>query len=254
MIRRNPPQKRGDWRRDEGAVGSNSTYGAWSKGDGVALQHLNDLRMARHYTQFGLAMAPRQGAQQDGGPPRTASERPCGPGEIGRLAEGRNHSDQARPPKANLCNLMGPGDTTPAQGFPGAPGASRGLPGGSHVLWSFERTPSLLHGPMDRDRGRHGRSCAGDPPALRAMNEAAPRDQSSPSHQAVSEPPRGQSGQSRGTSREMSRSRSESSLMARWPTPKPVGGLQGLAGVTWDDAKVAAGGALRGSDGRYLGY
>eukprot|EP00747_Dinoflagellata_sp_TGD_P166084 gnl/TRDRNA2_/TRDRNA2_188337_c0_seq1.p1 gnl/TRDRNA2_/TRDRNA2_188337_c0~~gnl/TRDRNA2_/TRDRNA2_188337_c0_seq1.p1 ORF type:complete len:261 (+),score=37.09 gnl/TRDRNA2_/TRDRNA2_188337_c0_seq1:36-785(+) len=43
--------------------------------------------------------------------------------------------------------------------------ASRGLPSGAQQKWCFDRVPSLLPEPLLRDRGMHGRPCAGVPPA-----------------------------------------------------------------------------------------
>lgn len=276
-IHRSQVDRPPDWRREERQIGSNSAYGAWVQvGGDAAVQHLNDLRMARNYTQFGAADPSREAAR-----PRSTTHRSVGEAEASYRciddrtlverddpqpdperrsrsspsqspAEGRHRSDQPRPPKSLLGNLMGPGDVTPSQGFPGAPGASRGLPNGGHPLWSFERMPSLLHGPLDRDRGKHARSCAGDPPALRAMKEA--KEQAALVLQAPPDSPVRKSGQAPRASQGMQQSRSDSSLLSRRPAPKKYSGLQGLVGMTWDDAKVSAGGAVRGSDGRYLGY
>uniref|UniRef100_A0A7S1RWX5 Uncharacterized protein n=1 Tax=Alexandrium catenella TaxID=2925 RepID=A0A7S1RWX5_ALECA len=278
-IRRPQADRPPDWRCDERQVGSNSAYGAWSQVGGVASQHLSDLRRARNFMQFGLATTsreaarPRTSAQQlaeeaeshsecfEGGPPadrrslRGGAEcrRPSSPSQS--PAGQRHDRDQAGPPpKAVFGTLLGPGDMTPSQAFPGAPGASRGMSkvGQPLPLWSFERMPSLLHGPLDRDRGKHARSCAGDPPALRAMKEAKERSAMEPQASVDS---RGRpTWQSPGISQGMQQSRSEPSLLARRPEPHKCRGHQGVAGLTWDDAKVTAGGAVRGSDGRYLGY
>jgi len=35
---------------------------------------------------------------------------------------------------------------------------------------------------------------------------------------------------------------------------KPVASFRERVGVSWDNAAIAAGGAARGSDGRFLGY
>jgi len=259
-----------DWRREERQVGSNSDYGAWNRGGHVlAKQHQNDLRRARSYVQFGGAI-PSSSSYQEARELRSSP--PAAHGEEGDVQKGteggcaerwqwgsashlRGQRDEQqsrghkKPPKAILNVLLGPGDVTPSQGFPGAPCASRGVPNGGHVLWSFERCPSVLHGPLDRDRGKRGRPCAGDPPAIVARKEAAKKALTSSAGEPTQE-----GWHTPQATIKLPKSRSESALPVRWPTPRKVGGLQGLAGVSWDDAKVAAGGALRGSDGRYLGY
>lgn len=144
-------------------------------------------------------------------------------------------------------NLMQPGDSSPSQAFPGCPGSSLGCPNGRNTMWSFERHPALLHPPLKRDCGRQGRSCAGQPPKAWNNETVLKSPDSSLPSAGGSESPG-----SRGDP-----------FAAQWrPRGNPfsgsvtssTSGLQSVIGITWDGAAVSAGGALRGSDGRFLGF
>jgi len=156
------------------------------------------------------------------------------------------------PPKACAAFLMGYGDLDTMEGFPGAPAASRGFPGGGHSKWSFERCPSLLPGHLERDRGLRGRSCAGLPPSASNMpNGSAASFKGACS--AWDSQTAGQ-GQYRMMSPSMAKSQSAGHLLSQSGSPtRSYSGLQGVIGTTWDNASVTAGDRYRGSDGRFLG-
>merc|ERR1712008_344398 len=135
--------------------------------------------------------------------------------------------------------------------FPGVPGASRGLPTASRELWCFERVPCLLPSPLDRDRGRRGRSCFELPPKspahAAATSNAVSADSQLGGALKSAEPTRTWAIQN------LQRSKSEPKLPSS-SSSKVVGSFRERVGVSWDNAAIAAGGAGRGSDGRFLGY
>jgi len=135
--------------------------------------------------------------------------------------------------------------------FPGVPGASRGQPTASQGLWCFERVPSLLPNPLDRDRGRRGRSCFELPPASPVHAAAAGSAASTDAQLGVTLKPV-ERAQTEAT-QNLQHSKSEPKLVSSSPS-KRVGTFRERIGVSWDDAAIAAGGAVRGSDGRFLGY
>lgn len=152
------------------------------------------------------------------------------------------------PPKSCHTFMMGYGDTSPQDGFPGAPAASRGIPGGGHSKWSFERVPSLLPSHLERDRGLLGRGVAGQPPSASLLSGGMPESLASPCsawHGRISS-----QGGLRDEAPGLKHSRSQTALA---PKRDMFSGSERLIGTTWDGAKLAAGGGLRGSDGRFLG-
>eukprot|EP00933_Yihiella_yeosuensis_P007288 TRINITY_DN112248_c0_g1_i1.p1 TRINITY_DN112248_c0_g1~~TRINITY_DN112248_c0_g1_i1.p1 ORF type:complete len:280 (-),score=35.43 TRINITY_DN112248_c0_g1_i1:117-956(-) len=156
-------------------------------------------------------------------------------------------NNKAVPPDACRGFLMGYGDSGDDAGFPGAPAASRGFPGGGHKKWSFERCPSLLPSHLDRDRGKLGRSCAGLPPAasLLCAAPAALAPACSAWHGRTAA-----AGGTRDAHPGMPKSRSAVDLAVKRTS---YSGLQAVIGTTWDDSKSTAGGKTRGSDGKILG-
>mmetsp|Transcript_88428 Transcript_88428/g.189858 ORF Transcript_88428/g.189858 Transcript_88428/m.189858 type:complete len:291 (-) Transcript_88428:86-958(-) len=234
---------------------SGADYGGWEHGVGAAtITQQADIAMARNFAKFGnFARGKPSGRLAS----QVASSSLLPPGSggggqgldaaAGCVAQGRGNSHLPRPAKTSLNQLLGPGDDDPCQGFPGAPGCSRGLPSSSHQLWSFERMPSLVHAPLERDRGKIGRSCAGLPPAARPGGgllhsaETAPLSPASGGQAAEAVAP---------TPSPLHRTRSDASIGAR----RKIGGLHGVIGMTWDNAVNTAGDRTRGSDGRYLGF
>lgn len=165
--------------------------------------------------------------------------------------QGTRISNLEHPPTSCLRMMLGYGDVDESEGFPGAPAASRGVPGGGHKKWSFERCPSLLPAHLARDRGQRGRSVAGSPPAaslLAAGSAAAMAPQSSAWHGTVIAA--GDVRRSSPASLKLTMTRGSASTGHL----HAASGLQGVIGTTWDNAKATAGEHIRGSDGRFLGY
>lgn len=204
-----------------------------SCGATTSADHYRDLALARQYTsatrhQAGLTLPPMPGHESHIAHILESQELPRWPEEPEPAVVSKK-CIAVRPPATH--NLLGYGDTEPAvDSFPGAPAASRGLPSGTQSRWSFERIPSLLHGPMERDRGMIGRQVAGLPPS------------------AISVPPMKM--MSRDPMMRMTRvsprnAASTSSLFT---------GMHGLIGMGWDTAKTPAGSARAGAGGRFLGF
>mmetsp|Transcript_83237 Transcript_83237/g.165256 ORF Transcript_83237/g.165256 Transcript_83237/m.165256 type:complete len:281 (-) Transcript_83237:94-936(-) len=267
VFRKRPLQRQGtsiaqrpDWRYEHQPRGSNTAYGEWHHNGSAS--HLTDLRMARSFAQFGAA------GHFDGshGTSRSSNHRSTPPHRDHLPAfDPARHGGNWCAGQRRLCQdadnqvNQGPTDMVNAgsatnkaiSGFPGIPGASRGLPTASQALWCFERVPCLLPSPLDRDRGRRGRSCFELPTT-------------SPMHAAVTSNAVSANSRMEGTIKHVEhqqtwaihdsqRSNSEPKLPSS-SFSKPVGSFRERIGMSWDNAAIAAGGAVRGSDGRFLGY
>lgn len=203
----------------------------------------------RQSVPWATMMPPSSSSSPEGGSPKRdqAEEQPSSP-------QGARTSALPMPAKANRHIMLGYGDTDEVEGFPGAPNASRGFPGGGHTKWSFERVPSLLPPHLERDRGMRGRSCAGNPPAASLLPSGSAASMSPvtcawhASTIAGGDMRKSHPGPFSGLQRVRSTGAIQSGHM------HVKGGLQGVIGTTWDNAKTTAGGSLRGSDGRFLGY
>jgi len=140
------------------------------------------------------------------------------------------------------------------------PQASRGIPGGSQPKWSFERMPSLLAHPLQRDVCK--RSCAGIPPAAVKRPESHDSSQFTRTESISRDPlPRsGTQGNARTNSLKHSQQlRRQSSAPGRSSSSigfrqAPFGRLHHLVGISWDNAAVTAGDAYRGGDGDMMGF
>lgn len=236
-------------------------YGGWVKGDpALESKHNRDLMMARNFAKFGAVDPSLKQASQT----RLAVS-----GDVGMQARSTTPVEAAVTVQSDhrvwgSPQLRSAKDAVPAerlQDFPGMPGSSLGLRCGSRQQWSFERTPSLLHGPLERDCGRQGRSCQGLPPAA-ALQQALTDSEASSTvrsnggfgwHSGEISPTslRPTATGTLGMSPGMQRCRSGPSALG---AKGKVSGLQGVIGVTWDDAATTAGGGKRGSDGRFLGF
>jgi len=264
VFQKTPPQCQGistaqlpDWRYEHQPRGSNATYGEWHH-NGFA-SHQTDLRMARVFAQFG-ATGHFDSSIRHGGSHFSSHQR-----KLHRQFNPAHHEGFCCVGQRRQCQDadgkvdQGPKDfvkATSATGrdmrqFPGIPGASRGLPTASRGLWCFERVPSLLPSPLDRDRGRRGRSCFELPPKSPAHAAATSNAVSADSEMGgtIKSVERAQTW----AAQNLQHSKSEPKLPSS-SFSKPFGSFQEQIGASWDNAAIAAGGAVRGSDGRFLGY
>eukprot|EP00931_Biecheleriopsis_adriatica_P115114 TRINITY_DN90952_c0_g1_i1.p1 TRINITY_DN90952_c0_g1~~TRINITY_DN90952_c0_g1_i1.p1 ORF type:complete len:251 (+),score=38.06 TRINITY_DN90952_c0_g1_i1:44-796(+) len=133
--------------------------------------------------------------------------------------------------------------------------ASRGKPAGSQRTWSFERMPSLLPSPLLRGQV----SCGVAPPdsepqwpQCQAISRGPDGPQPPPLPPATPPTPgsavdsAGRIALYRGTQQSLARSGSEPQVRIK--------GLQGVIGITWDNARRAAGDRYSGSSGEFLGF
>lgn len=237
-------------------------YGNWAKSDPtVESNHVIDLHAAAHIAKYGYAKVQTRPSRSVSearlaeplAPVPAAPTSPPGaaPGSVRSAAAESEEGGEAarrelvRPPRAHFQNMMGPGDNSPEQGFPGAPGGSRGMRSGSQPLWSFERNPSLVHPRLEQDRGRMGRGVAGPAPKTVSLQVGQVDTDRAP-FRARNE----FQGPIGTATPALRRSRSEASQVPK----RTFSGLEGVIGTQWDGAAVTAGAALRGSDGKYLGY
>mmetsp|Transcript_19080 Transcript_19080/g.53384 ORF Transcript_19080/g.53384 Transcript_19080/m.53384 type:complete len:295 (+) Transcript_19080:121-1005(+) len=246
-----------------------NSYGSWAKQDesNIESSHIADINMARNFARYGgprPGMVTRSVSEPRLGAAGSAAPSPMGAGMPQGLLTGRSSagsqadgddSESASPssrrflerrPQFNTHNMLLPGETSLQQAFPGAPGASIGVRSGQQAKWSFERAPSLLHAPLLRDTGRMGRSCAGMPP--RGWQATASDSDATPP--ASFRPTGAASGASGGATAGGFSTISKQGLGRTSSTS----GFQAVIGMTWDGAAIRAGGATRGSDGKYLGH
>jgi len=168
----------------------------------------------------------------------------------------------SQPPGRGLQGLPGrninhnPGDVYPM--------ASRGIANGGLPKWGFERMPSLLQQPMHRDYVKRG--AAGAPPCSLVPPPEAPRHldpkyahlRPSLAMQQEDQTPassRHGSDTSRSNGGDTGRSgmlRMSSQPDMRGPPPRP-GGMHGMIGMSWDNARNTSGNTRRGGDGAFLG-
>lgn len=257
LFRRRPPQRQGtsttqppDWRHEHQPRGSNATYGEFHHNGSAS--HQTDLRMARAFSQFGAA------GQLDGSTSHGESHSSTQQSTLHRDLDQAHHGGRRR---HFVCAdgkvALGPAELVQATGatgqamhqFPGVPGASRGMPTAARELWCFERVPCLLPSPLDRDRGRRGRSCFELPPK-------SPAHAAATNYAVSADPQLGGTVKSAELTRKLQtlqHSKSEPKLPSS-SSSKLVGSFRERIGVSWDNAAIAAGGAVRGSDGRFLGY
>eukprot|EP00929_Paragymnodinium_shiwhaense_P040208 TRINITY_DN21001_c0_g1_i1.p1 TRINITY_DN21001_c0_g1~~TRINITY_DN21001_c0_g1_i1.p1 ORF type:complete len:297 (+),score=45.60 TRINITY_DN21001_c0_g1_i1:49-939(+) len=163
------------------------------------------------------------------------------------------------------------------------PQASRGIAHGGVPMWAFERMPSLLQSPLRRDTVKRG--VAGRCPTTLVAPPEAPRHLDpnflrrtgrlpSNHYTGLADLPPGppqedglasaRSGFSTsrssaaGMNSELRHAGSEPQL-SRPPSqyyqfqPRPVGGMHGMIGLGWDDARQTAGDSFKGSGGNFLG-
>jgi len=175
VFRKNPPQRQGtstaqlpDWRYEHQPRGSNATYGQWHHKSSAS--HQTDLRMARAFAQFGAAGqfdCSTRYAGSHSSSHRSILHRDFDPAHHeGFWCAGQKRQDtdsKVGQGSTDLLKVTNETDRDMHQ-FPGIPGASRGMPTASRGLWCFERVPCLLPSPLERDRGRRGRSCFELPP------------------------------------------------------------------------------------------
>mmetsp|Transcript_73388 Transcript_73388/g.203766 ORF Transcript_73388/g.203766 Transcript_73388/m.203766 type:complete len:278 (-) Transcript_73388:112-945(-) len=206
----------------------------------------SDTQVPRDSNQITLRLDKGVGLGARGGLASTPAGDTCQPpGRGWQGLPGRNNNDN-------------PGDVFPQ--------ASRGIPNGGMPMWSFERMPSLMQSPLMRDTCKRG--VAGAPPTtLSPPPQALQGPLSRGVGGSVSVPPRhepltpgsastrsdstascSRGGSTPGTmgSRRM---HSQPDLRGRGP-----GGLHGIIGMGWDDAKTCAGGAYRGAGGNFVGF
>jgi len=245
-LRRRDPSSSAQW------ASCGKDYGSWARQEQqLESSHISDLMLARNFAKFGAtvnvmaraASEPRLAPAGDALSALETSRRRTESEANGPLSSVSAMSPTARAmPRSGMHAMTGLGEPSPEKAFPGAPGASRGMRSGVQAMWSFERNPALMHPHLERDRGRMGRGVAGPPPRHVHRSFADDDWERMPS--------RGGGEPAPAPARENLAQRSLGDTALR----RSTSGLQGVIGMTWDGAAVAAGGKIRGSDGKYLGH